>query len=134
MLKIYNLEVVHTIGRRKTSVARIYLSKGKDNVTVNGKDYKEYFPTTTQQYKVMQPFNLTNNAGKYDVSVNVYGGGTTGQVEAIRLAISRALCQISEDNKPALKGEGLLTRDPRMVERKKFGQKKARKKFQFSKR
>ncbi len=82
----------------------------------------------------MQPFNLTNNAGKYDVSVNVYGGGTTGQVEAIRLAISRALCQISEDNKPALKGEGLLTRDPRMVERKKFGQKKARKKFQFSKR
>lgn len=134
ILKIYNLEVVHTIGRRKTSVARIYLSKGKDNVTVNGKDYKEYFPTTTQQYKVMQPFNLTNNAGKYDVSVNVYGGGTTGQVEAIRLAISRALCQISEDNKPVLKGEGLLTRDPRMVERKKFGQKKARKKFQFSKR
>jgi len=134
ILKIYNLEVVHTIGRRKTSVARIYLSKGKDKVTVNGKDYKEYFPTTTQQYKVMQPFNLTNNAGKYDVSVNVYGGGTTGQVEAIRLAISRALCQISEDNKPALKGEGLLTRDPRMVERKKFGQKKARKKFQFSKR
>ena len=128
------MEVVHTIGRRKTSVARIYLSKGKDNVTVNGKDYKEYFPTTTQQYKVMQPFNLTNNAGKYDVSVNVYGGGTTGQVEAIRLAISRALCQISVDNKPALKGEGLLTRDPRMVERKKFGQKKARKKFQFSKR
>ena len=128
------MEVVHTIGRRKTSVARIYLSKGKDNVTVNGKDYKEYFPTTTQQYKVMQPFNLTNNAGKYDVSVNVHGGGTTGQVEAIRLAISRALCQISEDNKPALKGEGLLTRDPRMVERKKFGQKKARKKFQFSKR
>ena len=134
ILKIYNLEVVHTIGRRKTSVARIYLSKGKDNVTVNGKDYKEYFPTTTQQYKVMQPFNLTNNAGKYDVSVNVYGGGTTGQVEAIRLAISRALCQISEDNKPALKADGLLTRDPRMVERKKFGQKKARKKFQFSKR
>tara|TARA_B100000242_G_scaffold289747_1_gene260027 strand:- start:1586 stop:1972 length:387 start_codon:yes stop_codon:yes gene_type:complete len=128
------LEVVHTIGRRKTSVARIYLSKGKDNVTVNGKDYKKYFPTTTQQYKVMQPFNLTNNAGKFDVSVNVYGGGTTGQVEAIRLAISRALCQISEDNKPALKAEGLLTRDPRMVERKKFGQKKARKKFQFSKR
>ena len=128
------MEVVHTIGRRKTSVARIYLSKGKDNVTVNGKDYKEYFPTTTQQYKVMQPFNLTNNAGKYDVSVNVYGGGTTSQVEAIRLAISRALCQISEDNKPALKAEGLLTRDPRMVERKKFGQKKARKKFQFSKR
>jgi small subunit ribosomal protein S9 len=128
------LEVVHTIGRRKTSVARIYMSKGKDNVTVNGKDYKEYFPTTTQQYKIMQPFQLTNNTGKYDLSVNVYGGGTTGQVEAIRLAISRALCEISEDNKSALKSEGLLTRDHRMVERKTFGQKKARKKFQFSKR
>ena len=128
------MEVVHTIGRRKTSVARIYLSKGKDNVTVNGKDYKEYFPTTTQQYKVMQPINLTNNTGKYDVSVNVYGGGITGQVEAIRLAISRALSEMSDDNKSALKKLGLLTRDPRMSERKKFGQKKARKKFQFSKR
>ena len=128
------MEVFHTIGRRKTSVARIYMSKGKGNVTVNGKDYKEYFPTTTQQYKIMQPFQLTNNTGKYDLSVNVYGGGTTGQVEAIRLAISRALCEISEDNKSALKSKGLLTRDPRMVERKKFGQKKARKKFQFSKR
>ena len=99
------MEVVHTIGRRKTSVARIYMSKGKDNVIVNGKDYKEYFPTTTQQYKIMQPFQLTNNTGKYDLSVNVYGGGTTGQVEAIRLAISRALCEISEDNKSALKSE-----------------------------
>ena len=110
------------------------MSKGKDSFTVNGKDFKEYFPTTSLQYKIMQPFKLTSNLGKYDLSINVHGGGTTGQVEAIRLAISRALCEISEDNKPALKSEGLLTRDPRMVERKKFGQKKARKKFQFSKR
>ena len=128
------MEVVHTIGRRKTSVARIYLSKGKDNVTVNGKDYKKYFPTTTQQYKVMQPFNLTNNAGKFDVSVNVYGGGTTGQVEAIRLAISRALCDVDSENRTLLKSNGLLTRDSRVVERKKPGQKKARKKFQWVKR
>ena len=88
----------------------------------------------TLQYKIMQPFDLTSNTGKYDLSVNVYGGGTTGQAEAIRLAVSRALCELSEDNKSALKSVGLLTRDPRMVERKKFGQKKARKKFQFSKR
>ena len=128
------MEVVHKIGRRKTSVARIYLSKGKDKMTINGKDYKDYFPTTSLQYKIIQPFKLTDNLGKYDLSVNVYGGGITGQVEAIRLAISRALCEISDDNRPLLKKEGLLTRDPRMVERKKFGQKKARKKFQFSKR
>ena len=128
------MEVIHKIGRRKTSVARIYLSKGKDKMIVNGKDYKDYFPTTSLQYKIIQPFKLTDNLGKYDLSVNVYGGGITGQVEAIRLAISRALCEISDENRPLLKKEGLLTRDPRMVERKKFGQKKARKKFQFSKR
>ena len=128
------MEVVHKIGRRKTSVARVYLSKGKGSYSINGKSLNDYFPTDTLQYKVNQPFTLTETSGSYDVKINVYGGGTTGQVEAIRLAISRALCQISEDNKPALKGEGLLTRDPRMVERKKFGQKKARKKFQFSKR
>ena len=128
------MEVIHKIGRRKTSVARIYLSKGKDKMIVNGKDYKDYFPTTSLQYKIIQPFKLTDNLGKFDLSVNVYGGGITGQVEAIRLAISRALCEISDDNRPLLKKEGLLTRDPRMVERKKFGQKKARKKFQFSKR
>ena len=128
------MEVIHKIGRRKTSVARIYLSKGKDKMIINGKDYKNYFPTTSLQYKIIQPFKLTDNLGKYDLSVNVYGGGITGQVEAIRLAISRALCEISDDNRPLLKKEGLLTRDPRMVERKKFGQKKARKKFQFSKR
>ena len=128
------MEVIHKIGRRKTSVARIYLSKGKDKMIINGKDYKNYFPTTSLQYKIIQPFKLTDSLGKYDLSVNVYGGGITGQVEAIRLAISRALCEISDDNRPLLKKEGLLTRDPRMVERKKFGQKKARKKFQFSKR
>jgi|TARA_Y100000746_G_scaffold13090_1_gene10711 small subunit ribosomal protein S9 len=128
------VEIIHKIGRRKTSVARIYLSKGKDKMTINGKDYKDYFPTTSLQYKILQPFKLTNNLGKFDLSVNVYGGGITGQVEAIRLAISRALSEMSDENKSALKKEGLLTRDPRMVERKKFGQKKARKKFQFSKR
>ena len=128
------MEVIHKIGRRKTSVARIYLSKGKNKMIINGKDYKDYFPTTSLQYKIIQPFKLTDNLGKYNLSVNVYGGGITGQVEAIRLAISRALCEISDENRPLLKKEGLLTRDPRMVERKKFGQKKARKKFQFSKR
>jgi len=128
------VEIIHKIGRRKTSVARIYLSKGKDKVIVNGKDFKDYFPTTSLQYKIIQPFKLTDNLGKFDLSVNVYGGGITGQVEAIRLAISRALSEMSDENKSALKKEGLLTRDPRMVERKKFGQKKARKKFQFSKR
>jgi small subunit ribosomal protein S9 len=128
------VEVIHKIGRRKTSVARIYLSKGKEKIIINGKDYKDYFPTTSLQYKIIQPFKLTDNLGKFDLSVNVHGGGITGQVEAIRLAISRALCVISDENRPLLKKEGLLTRDPRMVERKKFGQKKARKKFQFSKR
>lgn len=128
------MSTIHTIGRRKTSVARIYLNEGSGEIKINGKDYKNYFPTTVQQYKIEQPFNILELAGKYDLKVNVFGGGTTGQVEAIRLAISRALVQIDEENKPALKAEGLMTRDPRMVERKKFGQKKARKKFQFSKR
>jgi len=128
------MEVVHKIGRRKTSVARIYLSDGNGKVTVNKKDLKDYLPTATLQYKVNQPFLLTETEGNYDVKVNVYGGGTTGQAEAIRLAISRALCEIDSEHRIALKPEGLLTRDPRMVERKKFGQKKARKKFQFSKR
>lgn len=128
------MAIVHKIGRRKNAVARIYMSEGNGTVTVNGKDYKVYFPTEVMQYKVQQPFALTENVDKYDVKVNVFGGGTTGQVEAVRLAISRALCEIDEENRKALKPEGLLTRDPRMVERKKFGQKKARKKFQFSKR
>lgn len=128
------MDVIHKIGRRKTSVARIYLSSGKGNITVNKRDYKEYFPTATLQYKVNQAFELTSTAGDYDVKINVYGGGINGQAEAVRLALSRALCEINEENRGALKPEGLLTRDPRMVERKKYGQKKARKKFQFSKR
>ena len=128
------MEVIHTIGRRKTSVARIFISEGKGAMTVNKKDYTEYFPTPTLQYKVVQPFALTGTEGNYDVKVTVVGGGTNGQAEAVRLAISRALCQINEENRETLKPEGLLTRDPRMVERKKFGQKKARKKFQFYKR
>ena len=128
------MEVVHTIGRRKTAVARIYLSEGEGKVTVNKKDYKEYFTTPQLHYKVQQAFLLTDNIGTYDVKVNVFGGGITGQAEAVRLAIARALCKINEEYRTDLKPEGLLTRDPRMVERNKFGQKKARKKFQFSKR
>ena len=128
------MEIIHKIGRRKTSVARAYISEGTGVVTVNKKDVKDYFTTATLQYKVNQPFLLTENEEKYDVKVNVYGGGITGQAEAIRLAISRALCEIDPEYRLLLKPEGLLTRDPRMVERKKFGQKKARKKFQFSKR
>ncbi len=115
-------------------MARVYLSKGKGAITVNSRDLTEYFPTATLQYKVKQPFALTSNEDAYDVKVNVYGGGITGQAEAIRLALSRALCEIDEEHRQTLKPEGLLTRDPRMVERKKYGQKKARKKFQFSKR
>ncbi|WP_276168066.1 30S ribosomal protein S9 [Zobellia alginiliquefaciens] len=128
------METIHKIGRRKTAVARVYVSEGKGNITVNQRDLNDYFPTATLQYKVKQPFALTENEEAYDVSVNVYGGGITGQAEAIRLALSRAMCEVDEENRLTLKPEGLLTRDPRMVERKKFGQKKARKKFQFSKR
>ena len=128
------MDTVHKIGRRKTAVARIYLSEGKGNITVKKKDFKDYFPTGTLQYKVQQPLMLTENLTSYDIKVNVYGGGVTGQAEAIRLAITRAMVFINEEHRLVLKPEGLLTRDPRMVERKKFGQKKARKKFQFSKR
>lgn len=128
------MEVVHKIGRRKTAVARVYVSEGKGNITINKKKLEDYFTTGPLQYKVKQPFTLTENEGNFDVNVNVYGGGITGQAEAVRLALSRAMCEINEENREVLKPEGLLTRDPRMVERKKFGQKKARKKFQFSKR
>ena len=128
------METIHTIGRRKASVARIYMSKGKGNITVNGKDFKEYFPVDTMQFKLEQPFKISELVGKFDVKVNVNGGGNTGQVEAIRLAISRALCELDVENRPALKTDGLLTRDSRVVERKKPGQKKARKKFQWVKR
>ena len=126
--------IIHKIGRRKTSVARIYLKKGKGNILINSKDWKSYFPSPSHQFKVNQPFKVCGLYNSFDMSVNVYGGGMTGQVEAIRLAVSRALCEVDENYRKMLKPLGLLTRDPRMVERKKFGQKKARKKFQFSKR
>jgi len=145
------MEVIHKIGRRKTAVARVYLKEGSGTIVVNKKPLKDYFTTAILQYKVNQPLMLTGNEDKFDIKVNVYGGGITGQAEAIRLAIARAMCtldpviEIEDDeekdedgratgNRGILKPEGLLTRDPRMVERKKFGQKKARKKFQFSKR
>ena len=128
------MDTIHAIGRRKAAVARVYLSKGKGNILVNGKDFKDYFPVDTMQYKLVQPFKLLDVLAKYDVNVNVSGGGTTGQSEAIRLAISRALCEVNIDNRPYLKSEGLLTRDARVVERKKPGQKKSRKKFQWVKR
>ena len=128
------MEVTNTSGRRKDAVARLYLSEGKGKFTINKRDYTDYFPTGTLQYKINQPFEITETAGKYDVKVNVFGGGITGQAEAVRLAISKALIEIDPDYKSALKAEGLTTRDPRMVERKKFGRKKARKKEQFSKR
>ena len=128
------MEVIHKIGRRKKSVARVFMSEGKGNITVNKKSFSDFFDTAILQYKIQQPFMLTSTEGNYDLNITVKGGGTNGQAEAVRLAISRALCKINEEFRAELKPEGLLTRDPRMVERKKFGQKKARKKFQFSKR
>ena len=128
------MDVINTSGRRKSAVARIYLSKGKGKITINNKDQKDYFPLVELQGKLAQPFAITENVGKYDVKVNVKGGCFKGQAEAIRLGISKALVEIDPDYKPALRAEGLMTRDPRMVERKKFGQPKARKQFQFSKR
>ena len=128
------METIHTIGRRKASVARIYMSKGKGVITVNKKDYNDFFPVEVLQKKVVHPFSALDLEGKFDVKVNVNGGGNTGQADAIKLAIARALCVLDLENRPALKAEGLLTRDPRVVERKKPGQKKARKKFQWVKR
>ena len=128
------MEVIHTIGRRKASVARVYISDGKGKITVNGKDFKDYFPVETMQFKLQQPFNIVDLQGKVDVQANVNGGGTTGQAEAIRLAIARGLCEMNPENRAKLKPEGMLTRDARVVERKKPGQKKARKKFQWVKR
>lgn|SRR5690554_6377091 len=128
------MEIIHKIGRRKTAVARVYVSQGNGTITVNKRELENYFTTEPLRYKVKQPLTLTSNEANYDVKVNVYGGGITGQAEAIRLAISRAMCEVEPEHRTVLKPEGLLTRDPRMVERKKFGRKKARKKFQFSKR
>jgi len=128
------MEPVLSLGRRKTSIARIVLTEGSGAITVNGKEGKEYFPITMQQFKLEQPFKLTDTVGKYDVMATVDGGGITGQVDAVRLGIARALVKIDAEHKPKLKAEELMTRDPRAVERKKFGRKKARKRFQFSKR
>ena len=128
------MEVINTIGRRKAAVARVYVNDGKGQITVNHKDYKEYFPQETLQYVIEQPIKIVEVEGKYDIKVNLDGGGFKGQAEALRLGIARALVKIDPEYKPLLKSYGLLTRDPREVERKKPGQPKARKKFQFSKR
>lgn len=128
------MEPVLSLGRRKTSVARITLIEGNGAITVNGRESSDYFPITMQQFKLQQPFKLTDTVGKYDITVRVDGGGITGQVDAVRLGIARALVKVDADHKPKLKAEDLMTRNPREVERKKFGRKKARKRFQFSKR
>jgi small subunit ribosomal protein S9 len=128
------MEVINAIGRRKAAVARVYLSDGKGQITINDREYKQYFPNEILQYVVLQPLNLLNVADKYDIKVTLDGGGFKGQAEAVRLAISRALIKADPEFKPKLKAEGFTTRDPREVERKKPGRPKARKRFQFSKR
>lgn len=128
------MEVINATGRRKTAVARVYLSEGKGNITINKRTLEEYFTLPTLQYKVKQPLELLGVTGQYDITVNLDGGGFNGQAEALRLGIARALVKISEENKPPLRAAGFMTRDPREVERKKPGQPGARKRFQFSKR
>ena len=128
------MPTTNTSGRRKTAVARIYLTEGTGAITVNGKDYKEYFPTLPLQYIVNQSAEVAGVAGAYDVKVNVAGGGVKGQAEAVRLAIAKAIVELDAEKKPALRAKGLMTRDDRMVERKKPGRRKARRRFQFSKR
>ena len=128
------MEVLNTSGRRKTSVARIYMTPGQGNITINDRDIKEYFPSEVLQTIVQQPLATIDAVGKYDVRANIKGGGVAGQAEALRLAITKALVEENAETRPALKKEGFLTRDPRMVERKKFGKRKARRSFQFSKR
>ena len=128
------MEVINTLGRRKTAVARLYMKPGSGQIMVNNRDYKEYFSVPTLQYKVEQPLQVANLMGQYDIKANLDGGGVTGQAEALRMAIAKALIQIDAELRPALKAQGFLRRDPRMVERKKPGQPKARKRFQFSKR
>lgn len=127
------MEIINALGRRKTSVARVYLSAGTGNFVVNGKDMKVYFPTLMLQNDINRPFELTSTVGQFDVKANIDGGGVSGQADALKLAISRALVKHNAELKPSLKVESMLTRDPRMVERKKPGQKKARKRFQFVK-
>jgi len=128
------MEVINTIGRRKAAIARVYVSEGKGQIIVNGRDFKDYFPDKQLHYVVEQPLNLLELRESYDIKVNLDGGGMTGQAEALRLGISRALIKINPDYKTSLRAEGFVTRDPRVVERKKPGQPKARKRFQFSKR
>lgn len=128
------MENILSVGRRKKAIARVFMKPGNGNITVNGKDYKEYFPTPMLQNNILQPLQITENLDKYDVVSTIKGGGMTGQAEALRLGIARTLIEQDAELRPALKAKGMLRRDPRMVERKKFGQKKARKRFQFSKR
>ncbi|MDL2290205.1 30S ribosomal protein S9 [Paludibacteraceae bacterium OttesenSCG-928-F17] len=128
------MEVINALGRRKAAVARIYVSEGSGKITINKRDLQDYFPSPILQYVVKQPLNTLGAVEKYDIKVNLNGGGFKGQSEALRLAIARALVKINAEDKPALKAEGFMTRDPREVERKKPGQPKARKRFQFSKR
>ena len=128
------MEVINTLGRRKTAVARLYMKPGSGQIMVNNRDYKEYFSVPTLQYKVEQPLQVANLMGQYDIKANLDGGGVTGQAEALRMAIAKALTQVNPELRPARKAQGFLRRDPRMVERKKPGQPKARKRFQFSKR
>ncbi len=128
------MEVVNSIGRRKAAIARIYVSEGKGEIIVNKRDYKEYFPVEQFQYIIQQPLKLVDSQTKFDIKVNIKGGGSKGQAEALRLAIARALVKINPENKEKIKANKLLTRDPRVVERKKPGRPKARKRFQFSKR
>ena len=128
------MSVINKVGRRKTAIARVYIEPGDGKVTINKKDIKDYFLASTLHYQVNLPFETTETLGQYNVKATVRGGGSSGQAEAVRLGIARALCDIDEENRPLLKKDGLLTRDSRMVERKKPGQPKARKKFQFSKR
>ena len=128
------MEVTNTIGRRKSAVARVYISPGKGNIVINDRDFKEYFTTEILQYVATQPLALLGVRESYDLKVNLDGGGSTGQAEALRMGIARALVEIDPENRPKLKQAGFLTRDPREVERKKPGRPKARKRFQFSKR
>ncbi len=128
------MEVVNAIGRRKAAIARVFVSEGSGKITINKRELAQYFPSGILQYVVLQPLNKLGVVEKYDIRVNLDGGGFKGQAEALRLAIARALVKINAEDKPALKSEGFLTRDPRIVERKKPGQPKARKRFQFSKR
>ena len=128
------MDSINSIGRRKTSVARLYMIPGKGAFTVNGGDLKEIFPSDILQTIIKQPIEAVEYDGDHDIKVNVSGGGSKGQAEAIRLALARALCEVDEEYRPILKKEGFLTRDPRMVERKKYGKRKARRRFQFSKR